>query len=101
MVFDEKLVYSLAVDKDVMAIILDHISMDFYEDIHKKCEEVIEIMDNFMKMYVYMGISNLGNDIFELKQRYEEAESAEGESFFNDKSKINYFQERKKIPKNF
>lgn len=99
MVFDEKLVYSLAVDKDVMAIILDHISMDFYEDIHKKCEEVIEIMDNFMKMYVYMGISNLGNDIFELKQRYEEAESAEGESFFNDKSKINYFQERKKDTK--
>lgn len=99
MVFDEKLVYSLAVERDVIVVILDQISSDFYKDIHNKCEEVIEMMDNFMKMYVYIGISNYGTDVFELKRRYDEAEYAEGESFFNEKSKINYFHGYKKDTK--
>lgn len=92
MVFEQELVYSMAAGRDVMVLLLDGMTADFHEEIQKKCGEVIEMMDNFMKMYVYIGISGLGEGIPELKKRYDEAEYAEGKSFFDERSKINYFQ---------
>lgn len=92
MVFEEKLVYSMAAGRDVMVLLLDGVSGDFHAEMQEKCGEIIEMMDNFMKMYVYIGISGPGEDILELKKRYDEAEYAEGKSFFDEKSKINYFQ---------
>lgn len=91
MVFEHRLVYSLVISRDVMAVILDEIPEDYQKLMQGKCAEVAEMMDNFMKLYVYIGVSGRGEDILELKKRYQEAEYAEGASFFNEKSKINFY----------
>lgn len=91
MVFEDMLVYSPVISRDVMAVILDEIPEDYKGLMEAKCAEVSEMMDNFMKLYVYIGVSGRAEDMFELKKRYHEAEYAEGASFFNEKSKINFY----------
>lgn len=91
MVFEKRLVYSPVISRNVMAVILDEIPEDYKGFMQRKCEEVAEMMDNFMRLYVYIGVSGRSEDILELKKRYHEAEYAEGASFFNEKSKINFY----------
>lgn len=91
MVFEQQLIYSVVISRDVIAVILDEIPEDYRELMQEKCREVTEMMDNFMKIYVYIGVSSRGTDIIDLKKKYDEAEYAEGDSFFNEKSKINFF----------
>ena len=92
MVFEQRLVYSPVISRDVMAVILDEIPEDYQGLMQRKCAEVAEMMDNFMKLYVYIGVSSRGEDMLDLKKRYHEAEYAEGASFFNEKSKINFYR---------
>lgn len=96
MVFETHMVYGAAVQKNMYIVVLRDVSEPFQKDIQNKCLQIIEMMDNFMKMYVYIGISKRSENVLALKEMYEEAEYAVRESFFNEESKINYYKEYKK-----
>lgn len=99
MVFEEQMVFGMAIRKNLIVVVLSDAPALSHEDIQKKCLEVIEMMDNFMKMHVYIGVSSPGSHILEIKKAYDEAEYAVGESFFNEKSKINYYHGQEKDSK--
>ena len=101
MVFEKLMIYGAAVQKNMYVVVLRNVPESFQADIQSKCLQIIEMMDNFMKMYVYIGISNRSRKVSELKAMYQEAEFAVRESFFSEKSKITYYKGYKKESKKY
>lgn len=91
MVFEKRMIYGTAIKKDMLVVVLSAQEEDFLTTVQVQCAQIVEMMENFMKMQVYIGISSRGNDIQELKNALAEAEYAVEEGFFYETSKINYF----------
>lgn len=93
MVFEQNMVYSVPMKEDEMIVILSGEMGDFEESIHAQCIQIVEMMDKFMKMNVYIGISSVGMNLNELKKIFDEAEYAVGEGDFYETRKISSFRE--------
>ena len=93
MVFEQNMVYSVPMKEDEMIVILSGEMGDFEESIHAQCIQIVEMMDKFMKMNVYIGISSVGMNLNELKKIFDEAEYAVGEGYFYETRKISSFRE--------
>lgn len=83
----------------MILVILSVPSEEFSKEVYEKCLQVVEMMESFMKMHVYIGISSRGTDIQELKNGCDEAEYAVEDGFFYETSKINYYEGPKKEKK--
>lgn len=101
MVFAEAMIRGLAVGRNMFAIYLKQSDADYIEEISEKCAQITDMMDNFMKLYVYIGVSRRQKGASCLKLAYSEAEEALGKSFLDEKSKINYYSEEKKEGNNY
>lgn len=95
MVFGEKMSGAVPVERDTFALVIS--CGDRRESIMHQCSQIIDMMDNFMKLYAYIGVSGLHSEIVELKSAFEEALEALEYSFINEESKINFYQEREPV----
>lgn len=92
MVFQEQMLVGIPVERDMFAIVVNCIEENFQDEMCCKCKEIIDMMDNFMKLNVYIGISDRKTMPDEMKTAYEQAEFALESSFLDDVSKINFYQ---------
>ena len=67
MVFEDQMMMGVTVKRDMIAIVLSDVSEDFQEEIRGKCLQIIDMMDNFMKLFVYIGISRRYTHVRDLK----------------------------------
>lgn len=93
MVFEQNMVYGMPVKEDEMVVVLAGDSRDFEYAVSTQCVQIVDMMDKFMKMDVYIGISTKGAGLEQLKSIYNEAEHAVEEGFFYENRKINKYSE--------
>lgn len=92
MVFTKQMCGAVAVERDTFALVLSEINGK--KELQYQCMQIIDMMDNFMKMHSYIGISSGHLSTKELKVAYNEAEEALECSFMDEESKINFYQPR-------
>lgn len=96
--FSEYMIHGMFYQKDTYGLVLK--SMGSHEDIRKylneTCNKVIDMMDNFMEFYAYVGISKVHENIEELSDAYEEAEIATRCSGMEYEDKLLFFAEEMK-----
>lgn len=90
MVFESRIVHITATRKDMMVVVLS-VDDEFRDGLSVQCQQVVEMMEDFMKMNVYVGISSRSEEIFGLKNIFDEAEYAVEEGFFYQANKINFY----------
>lgn len=91
MVFGEQMQGAAAVERDTFALVVSNVE---WKKMQKQCMQIIDMMDNFMKMYAYIGVGNKHLVNKELRTAYNEAEEALEYSFVDEESKINFYQSR-------
>lgn len=96
MVFEQQMVYGMPMKRDEMVVVLSEEKLDLEESMHTKCMQIVEMMEKFMKMYVYIGISNCDTQLDHLKVIFDQAEFAMEEGYFYETKKINYYREMPK-----
>lgn len=92
MVFEGQMICGMAVRKDMIVVVVSVGTGDFSLQMKKRCIQIVEMMESFMKMHVFIGISKPGKELQELKNALDEAEYAVKEGLFYETSKINYYQ---------
>ena len=55
--------------------------------------QIIEMMDNFMQLFVCVGVSGMGRGAGDLKRLYEQAASALAYRFPDGTGKLNFYRE--------
>lgn len=93
MVFGKQLLGEVAVERDTFALVLSYEKEQFERDTLFQCRQIIDMMDNFMKLYGYIGIGKGHKEAKELKEAYNEAQEALENSFIDEESKINIYDE--------
>lgn len=101
MVFGEEMLQSVSISRNRMALLLNSDTILQEEDIAKKCEQSVDMMDNFMKMNVYVGISNSFTEICDLKNAYDQGESIFENHFLDHLPKIVFFDQTEEIKNGF
>lgn len=91
MVFTGCLHICVPINGNTIAVVLSKEMELTEEEISIKCREAVEMMDNFMGLNVYIGISNSHEDALELKESYEEAKAMFESNFLDDTSKISFY----------
>lgn len=96
--FSEKLIHGMFYQKNLYGLIVncDYESSQAIKYLQKTCEKVMDMMDNFMELYVYVGISRIHENLEELPEVYEEARCALNHSAFEESEKINFYSEEMK-----
>ena len=100
-VFERQMVFSTALKENMLVAVLSVKTEEEQKNLHQKYLQIVEMMDNFMKMQVFVGISEKYTDITQLKKAYDEAAYAMEEGFFYETSKINYYQGVKREKKKY
>lgn len=93
--FAERIIHGMFYKKDMYGLLLKG-SSDAEEsrsELKETCGKVMDMMDNFMELYVYVGISKVHDDIEELSDAYEEAQSALDHSQYEKSEKLNFFSD--------
>lgn len=94
MVFGEQLLGAVAMERDTFVLVLSCEEDDNGKGLLQQCGQIIDMMDNFMKMYAYIGIGKRHIKVSEMKRAYNEADEALDYSFIDEKSKINFYREK-------
>ncbi len=81
-------------ERDTFVLVLSCEEDDNGKGLLQQCGQIIDMMDNFMKMYAYIGIGKRHTQVSELKRAYNEADEALEYSFIDEKSKINFYREK-------
>lgn len=92
MVFGEKMIGAVPVERDTFALVAA--CGKFREGIMSQCGQIIDMMDNFMKLCAYIGVSGQHKEIVQMKGAFDEALEALEYSFIDEASKINFYQDR-------
>lgn len=96
--FAEQIVHGMFYKKDMYGLMLkcpvknEHAKIGLRET----CTKVMDMMDNFMELYVYVGISAIHENVEELPDAYEEAQYALNHSWFEKSDKLNFYTEEMK-----
>lgn len=94
MVFGEQLLGAVSMERDTFVLVLSREEKDEGKELLQQCGQIIDMMDNFMRMYAYIGIGKRHTEVSELKKAYNEADEALEYSFIDEESKINFYRER-------
>lgn len=93
--FSEQLIHGMFYKKDMYGLLLKSgaESEETKKSLEETCKKVMDMMDNFMELYVYVGISKVHDDMEELPDAYEEAQSALKHSWFEKSEKLNFYSD--------
>ena len=93
--FSEQMIHGMFYQKDIYGLVLkcSEREEEVKQYLNETCNKVIDMMDNFMELYVYVGISRIYEDIGELPDAYEEAEIAINCSGLEYEEKLLFFTE--------
>ncbi len=93
--FSEQMIHGMFYKKDMYGLLLKCCAGPEIMKINLKetCTKVMDMMDNFMELYVYVGVSKIHDHIEELSDAYEEAQSALNHSLFEKSEKLNFYTE--------
>lgn len=89
-VLEDHLIYSMAIKENTMVAILSD-KQDRDTSLQEKYEQIVEMMDNFMKLHVYIGISQQYFEIADLKKAFDEAVNVMEAGAFYESTKINRY----------
>ena len=95
MAFAGHLVQALPVERDMFAIVLSDMPDNYINMVKRQCGQIVDMMDNFMQLYAYIGVGNRHETVTELKAAYEEAQRAMGYSFITEENKVHFFCEQR------
>lgn len=96
MSFEQQMVYGMPMKKDEMVVVLSVEKEETEKSMYDKCIQIVEMVEQFMKMDVYIGISSCSTGLPNLKKAFDEAKYAVEEGSFYETRKINYYQEIQK-----
>lgn len=93
--FSEQFLHGMFYKKDIYGLILmNSFEKELTHDYLKEtCIKVMDMMDNFMELYVYIGISAIHNEIEELSDAYEEAQTALNHGYVEKNEKMNFYMD--------
>lgn len=94
--FSEQILYGMFYKKDLYGLMIKCSQTVNKVVLREVCNEVMDMMDNFMELYVYVGISEVHDDIEELSDAFEEAQVALKHSEFEKSEKLNFYTETMK-----
>lgn len=89
-VLEDYLIFSMAIKENTMVAILTD-KQNKNNALQEKYEQIVEMMDNFMKLHVYIGISQRYFEVVDLKRAFDEAINVMEVSAFYETSKINRY----------
>ncbi len=95
MFFGNEVIHEIAIRWDLFVVFLKEEEDSFQEKISEKCKAIIDMMNSFMSIKVYAGVSRRSKSVEEFKKAYDEAENALSNVFLDDKSKIYFYKELK------
>lgn len=95
MAFTSHMIQAVPVERDMFAIVLTDMHQDYVSVVKNQCGQIIDMMDNFMQLFAYIGVGGRHTDVLELKAAYNEAEQAMGHSFVSEEGKVHFFIEHK------
>ncbi|MFR6333108.1 MAG: hypothetical protein ACLUOI_32955 [Eisenbergiella sp.] len=78
MAFEEHMEKMLFIQRDMLCVLLKGMEEGYEAAVRAKCGQIIEMMDNFMQLFVCVGVSGMGRGAGDLKRLYEQAASAFG-----------------------
>ncbi len=93
--FSDQMIYGMFYKKDMYGLLLKctQDSEKTKSSLKETCTKVMDMMDNFMELYVYVGISKVHHHIEELPDAYDEAQAALNHSWFEKSEKLNFYSE--------
>lgn len=93
MVFGSQMLQGLFVKRDLFCVVLRKEKDSTGRQLEESCHEIIDMMDHFMKLGVYIGISEKSSELTELKEYYEQADTALKSAMAERKTKISFYQQ--------
>ena len=93
--FSDQMIYGMFYQKDMYGLLLkcDAETETEKNSLKAICTEVMDMMDNFMELYVYVGISKVHGFIEELPDAYDEAQAALNHSWYEKSEKLNFYSD--------
>ena len=93
--FSDQIIYGMFYQKDMYGLLLKcpQDSEKAKNSLKETCTKVMDMMDNFMELYVYVGISKVHHHIEELSDAYDEAQAALNHSWFEKSEKLNFYSD--------
>lgn len=91
MEFGTQMVRAIPVERDMFAIVLNMSGELVDSRLENQCVQMLDMLDNFMKLYAYIGIGNVHTEPVELKAAYDEAEQALEYGFVEREKKIHFY----------
>lgn len=97
--FTDQVIHGMFYKKDMYGLVLQCGNKDeeIKEQLKETCIRVMDMMDNFMELYVYVGISRVHEKIDELPDAYDEAQSALNYSGLEKSEKLNFYSEEMQL----
>lgn len=93
MAFEEHMEKMLFIQRDMLCVLLKGMEEGYEAAVRAKCGQIIEMMDNFMQLFVCVGVSGMGRGAGDLKRLYEQAASALAYRFPDGIGKLNFYRE--------
>ena len=93
--FSDYMIHGMFYRKDIYGLMIKYSPNGVEEsaNLREICVEVMDMMDNFMELYVYVGISKNHDDIEELPDAFEEAQYALNHSRLEKSEKLNFYMD--------
>ncbi len=93
--FSDQILYGMFYKKDMYGLLLkcSTETESMKRGVKETCSKVMDMMDNFMELYVYVGISKVHGRIEELPDAYDEAQAALNHSWFEKSEKLVFYSD--------
>lgn len=91
MTFQEKMIHGLFLKKDTYCVILQYDETDSEDWLKHVCGEIMDMTDNFMELYSYVGISIPHKEIEQLPDAYVQAVTALQHSALENSEKLVFY----------
>lgn len=95
MSFGAHMIQAVPVEKNMFAVLLTEMKDGYIEYVRSQCGQIIDMMDNFMKLRAYIGAGDRHFAINELRMAYQEARRAVGYGFIPEEGKVHFYRKHK------
>lgn len=96
MVFEQHMMYAIPMKEDEMLVVLASDKGKLEENIYEQCLKIVEMMERFMEIHVYIGLGGSVMVFSDLKKSYDQAQYAVEEIFFHENVKVQSYREYQK-----